>query len=105
MAPEWLTHTFWTQATAPHPLYHWFNLAECLFWLVCAAVVGRRWWARRYPLELAYALSFVAFALSDLREAYALQAWLILAKAANVVLLLGLRARLRPRYPGQALLP
>jgi hypothetical protein len=105
MPLEWLTHTFWTHAAAPNPVYHWFNLAESVFWLGCAAVVFRRWRKKRHGLELAYALAFVAFALTDLREAYTLQAWLIAVKALNLAALVWLRARLKPLYPGHPLLP
>jgi hypothetical protein len=105
MGAGWLTHTWWTHAAAPHAVYHWFNLAECAFWLGCAAVVLRRWRKRPRALELAYALAFVTFAATDLREAYSLQTWLIAVKALNLAALVWLRARLRPLYPGQPLLP
>jgi len=42
-------------------------------------------------IELLYGLSFITFGLSDYREAYVLQSWLILLKAANLVALLWLR--------------
>lgn len=47
----------------------------------------------------------MTFALTDLREAYALQAWLIAFKALNLAALVWLRSRLRPLYPGQPLMP
>ena len=105
MLASWLTHTWWTYRNAPNAAYHWFNLAEAAFWLGCALTVWRRHAARRLPLERWYALSFVTFALTDLREAFALQTWLIAVKAVNLVAIVWLRARLRTSYPGHLLLP
>jgi hypothetical protein len=105
MASAWLMHTWWTYRSDPNGIYHWFNLAEAVFWLGCAATVWARYRRRRLPMEAWYALSFVAFAVTDLREAFALQTWLIGIKALNVITIVWLRARLRPLYPGNPLLP
>lgn len=105
MLPHWLAHTWWTHRGAPNDAYHWFNLGECLFWLWCAGIVFTRYLKHRHARERWYAFSFVAFALTDLREAYALQTWLIVVKALNLAAILFLRARLRPLYPGQLLMP
>ena len=105
MPAGWLNHTWWTYRGDPNGLYHWFNLAEAVFWLGCAAMVAVRYRRRRLPLEGWYALSFVTFAATDLREAFALQAWLIGVKAINLGLIVWLRSRLRPLYPGDLLMP
>jgi hypothetical protein len=103
--PGWLAHTWWTYGSGTGGLYHWFNLAEAVFWLACAAMVALRYRRRGLPLEAWYALSFVTFAATDLREAFALQTWLIALKALNLGAIVWLRARLRPLYPGELLLP
>jgi hypothetical protein len=46
---------------------------------------------RRSWLELAYAIAFVAFGLSDFKEAYRLESWLLLFKGINLIALLWLR--------------
>lgn len=81
--------------------YHWLNLVEGSLWFVCAVLVAARYLRHRNSrLELAYAVSFVTFGLSDFREAYVLESWLIGAKGANLVILLLLRRTvLRRFYP------
>lgn len=95
--------TWWTYRSGEPPWvevpYHVFNLFEGSVWVVLSALVLRRFLRnRRSPLEVAYALAFFTFGLTDFREAYALQSWLIGLKAANLVLLLWLRARVIGRY-------
>ena len=53
---------------------------------------------RRSRLELAYALAFLTFGLTDLREAFALQSWLIWVKLMNLLVLFGLRRIVIQRY-------
>lgn len=83
--------------------YHGMNLVEGLVWLIFAGLVLRRYAAhRKSPLELLYALAFVAFGLSDFREAYVLQSWLILFKGVNLAALIYLRWIILRRYYPQA---
>ena len=105
MPVGWLTRTWWSYGHGTGALYHWFNLAEAVFWLGCAATVAVRYRRRRLALEAWYALSFVSLAATDLREAFVLQAWLIAVKALNLGAIVWLRARLRRSYPGALLLP
>ena len=53
--------------------YHAFNLFEGAAWLTFAGLV---YWRHakylRSPLEVVYSIAFLAFGLSDFREAYAL---------------------------------
>ncbi len=78
-------YTWWCYdptAYWPHQLYSWFNVVEGWFWFVFAILVLRRYWKhRRSPIELVYALAFFTFGLSDFRESYVLQSWLVLSKA------------------------
>lgn len=81
--------------------YHLFNLAEGIVWLLLAALVFWRWRRHRHSwLELLYAAAFALFGLTDFREAFALQSWLIWLKGINLAAILALRARvLREYYP------
>lgn len=85
--------------------YHAFNLFEGVMWVVLAALVLRRNLRHQHALiELAYALSFLTFGLTDFREAYALSSWLLWIKGLNLVLLLWLRSLvIRRYYPGSKL--
>jgi hypothetical protein len=82
-------------------LYHGFNLIEGVAWLGFASAVLWRWLRhRRSWLEPAYAAAFVGFALTDFREAYVVQGWLIAAKGMNLAALLYLRHLvMRRHYP------
>jgi hypothetical protein len=94
--PWWSYHP-----TAPWPshLYSWFNVVEGWFWLVFAALVLQRYWKhRRSRLELAYSLAFFTFGLSDFRESYILESWLVLFKAVNLAALLALRWHVLQRH-------
>ena len=91
-----LTHTWWKYDAAADwyaSPYHFLNLAvQGCAWLVFAALVLLRYLKhRRSLLELPYALAFALFGLTDFREAYALQSWLILLKGLNLGMLLWLR--------------
>ena len=61
-------------------------------------------WCWRYAkrrhsvLELAYALAFFTFGLTDFQEAQALTSWLIWLKLLNLIVLLRLRAVVIKRY-------
>ncbi|MEM9019097.1 MAG: hypothetical protein AAGC44_00920 [Planctomycetota bacterium] len=104
--------TWWSYASAEDPLhaviYRSINVIEGLFWLGFAVLVLRRRQQQpaenRSGLEIAYALTFVAFGITDFREAVALQSWLIWVKLANLILLLWLRHRvIRVLYPASKL--
>jgi len=105
---QWLldilfTATWWTydprDRSLHSVLYRGFNLVECAAWCAFGALVLARFLRhRRSPIELAYAAAFVSFGLSDLREAYALQSWLLWIKLANLVALLWLRALVMRRF-------
>lgn len=105
-----LTRRWWHYAANAHWYdgpYHWLNLLEGCAWLMIAALVLRRHIQHRGPrprhlhrIELFYAAAFVTFAISDFREAYAVHSWLILFKAANLIVLLRLRRFVLQRcYP------
>lgn len=101
---ELLLKTWWSYDPAADWFaqpYHWMNLIEGCAWLIFAALVLRRYLAHRHsPLELLYSLAFVTFGLSDFREAYVLQTWLILFKGVNLAALIYLRwIILRCYYP------
>jgi hypothetical protein len=85
--------------------YHAFNLFEGACWIVVGALVIRRYIAfRRSRLEVVYALAFLSFGATDFREAYVLESWLVWAKLANLIALIGLRAvAIRCWYPGSKL--
>jgi len=98
-----LTHTWWEYrpSSVQSRVYHYLNLIEGTIWLTFAGLVAARFFRfRRSPLEVAYALAFVAFGLSDFREAYRLESWLLLFKGVNLVVLLWLRRTvIRHWYP------
>jgi hypothetical protein len=81
--------------------YHVFNLFEGSCWIVFAGLVLRRYQAnRRSRLEILYALSFFTFGLTDFREAYVLESWLVWVKLVNLLALIWLRSIvLRRWYP------
>jgi hypothetical protein len=80
-------------------VYHFFNLAEGAAWCLLAALVLKRSFQHaRSPVEIAYAAAFAVFGVSDFREAYALETWLILAKGVNLVCLALLRGYVIRRF-------
>jgi hypothetical protein len=101
--------SWWKYANAGDPWfsipYHAFNLFEGVCWVVIGALVFRRYLAfRRSSLEIVYALAFLSFGLTDFREAYVLQSWLVWVKLANLIALICLRAAAIKRwYPGTKL--
>jgi hypothetical protein len=79
--------------------YHAFNLLEGAAWVVFAALVFRRYLREgRSRLEVAYALAFLTFGLTDFREAYALDSWLLWLKLVNLAALLWLRSTVIARW-------
>ncbi len=98
-----LFHTWWTYRSANAPWleipYHAFNLFEGTVWVVLSGLVLRRFLRHRHStIEVAYALAFFTFGLTDYREAFALQSWLIWLKGANLLVLLWLRALVIKRF-------
>lgn len=84
-------------------LYHWFNILEGIAWSVLAVLVFRRWNTHRYSiLEVWYTAAFVAFAVTDFREAWAQSSWLIWLKLANLIMLFLLRRTVMSRFYPQA---
>jgi hypothetical protein len=85
--------------------YHAFNLFEGTAWLVLSILVlGRYLKGRRSGIEVAYSLAFFTFGLTDFREAYALDSWLIWVKLINLIVLFRLRTVvIRRFYPGSKL--
>lgn len=98
-----LTRALWeyqpAAATLADELYRGFNVLEGLAWCLLAMLVLARYLRHRNSvLEIAYAAAFFVFGLSDFREASSLQPWLILAKGANLLILLWLRAWVIHRF-------
>jgi hypothetical protein len=102
-------HEWWRYSLRSDPWfswpYHYFNLFEGVCWITLAGLVLRRYLANRYSiLEGWYALAFFSFGLTDFREAYVLESWLIWVKLANLIVLIALRWIVMKRYyPGSSL--
>ncbi len=95
--------TWWTYDPRGRSLYsigyHSFNLVEGVAWIVFAVLVLWRFLAhRRSRIELVYAAAFASFGLTDFREAYAMQSWLLWVKLLNLVVLFWLRRIVMRRY-------
>ncbi|MDG3004690.1 hypothetical protein [Paludisphaera mucosa] len=89
---RWWTYAPRTATWIEHAT-HGFNPFEGTAWVVFAGLVLARFVRRgRSRVEVVYALAFFTFGLTDFREAYALDSWLIGIKALNLVALFGLRA-------------
>ncbi|MDB5387924.1 MAG: hypothetical protein JWM11_3570 [Planctomycetaceae bacterium] len=103
------THTWWSFARdrdLPYSTaYHAFNLFEGCVWIMFSGLVlVRRAALGKSDLELWYALAFFTFGLTDFREAYYQQSWLIWLKAVNLGLLIWLRHLVMTKlYPGSKL--
>ena len=79
--------------------YHIFNLFEGFCWICFSCLVLHRYLRFRHSvIEIAYALAFFSFGLTDFREAYVLESWLVLVKLANLVALVALRSIVMRRY-------
>ena len=103
------TEPWWTydpeQATFWDEIYRGFNLFEAGCWFGFGALVLCRWLRRgRSRWELAYAAAFIAFGLTDVREAAVQSAPLVALKGAILAALLVLRRQsLRVWHPGTRL--
>src|SRR5262245_3700470 len=99
------TTTWWTYDSRPRSLYsigyHSFNLFEGAAWIAFGTLVLWRYLRhRRSRVELAYAVAFALFGLTDFREAYSMQSWLIWVKVINLIVLFWLRRTvMRRHYP------
>ncbi len=92
-----------TQPTPYQPIYCTINGVEALIWLGFAvAVVYRNRRHRRSSLELFYAGLFFIFAMTDVREMFVVQPWLILFKCVILVALLWVRHVIRKRHYPEA---
>jgi hypothetical protein len=103
MADILWSRTWWSygrDAELPYSTaYHTFNLIEGTAWLVfCGLVLVRYYRFKNSRLELLYALAFFTFGLSDFREAYCQQSWLIWLKGINLAALLYLRHLVITRF-------
>jgi len=79
--------------------YHYFNLLEGTIWVILLTLVLTRYIRFGHSaLEVVYSVAFFTFGLSDFREAYALESWLIWLKLANLLALIWLRAVVIQRY-------
>jgi hypothetical protein len=97
LADDFLFRTWWTYRSGNPAwfeiLYHAFNLFEGAVWVTLSGLVLRRFLRCRHStVEVVYALAFFTFGLTDFREAYALESWLIWLKAANLAVLFWLRS-------------
>lgn len=101
---RWWTYSPKTATSIEHAT-HTFNLFEGAAWTAFAALVLARYARhRRSRVELVYALAFFTFGLTDFREAYALDSWLIAVKLVNLIALFALRRHvIRTCYPGRRL--
>lgn len=97
------TETWWAydpQEQSAHSIFtHWFNFFEGVAWCLFAALVLRRYWkCRRSSIEILYAAAFVLFGLTDFREAYFVQSWLLWLKLVILVSLFLLRKSVMRRF-------
>src|SRR6516165_11330097 len=88
--------TWWKYDPADRSLfsisYRTFNLIEGTAWIGFGILVLRRYLRfRSSRLELWYAAVFALFGLTDFREAYAMQAWLLWTKLVILIALLWIR--------------
>jgi hypothetical protein len=97
------TSTWWKYDPEDRSLfsvsYRTFNFIEGTVWIAFGFLVLLRFLKlRRSRLELWYAAAFVLFGLTDFREAYAMQSWLLWMKLAVLIALLWLRKVVIRRY-------
>lgn len=100
---DFLSRRLWSyDATSNwHTVYHWLNVAEGCLWVLVGLIVIRRYLINQRSLaEVAFAVAFVLFGISDFIEAQSLDVWLIVWKTFNLALLLVLRSYVRKHcYP------
>jgi hypothetical protein len=78
-------------------------LFEAGIWFIMATLVLKRYLRCRHSsLELGYSLAFLTFGITDVREAWVQQSWLIWLKLVNLIVLLWVRrVVIRRYYPGR----
>ena len=96
-------NTWWaydsSDRTAHSIFVHWFNLFEGCAWIVFATLVLVRYLRfRRSRIEIVYAVTFVVFGLTDFREAFSLQSWLLWLKLFILIVLFCLRRFVMRRF-------
>ncbi len=88
-----------TEPTPYQPIYRSINAVEALIWLGFAvAVLYRNRRHRKSSVELVYAGLFFIFAMTDVREAFVVQPWLIVFKGLVLLALLVVRQKVRNKY-------
>ncbi len=97
------TETWWCydpRELSAHSIFtHWFNLFEGVAWCVFAVLVIRRYSRfRRSSIEIAYAGVFLLFGLTDFREAFCVQSWLLWIKLVILIALFFLRRLVMRRF-------
>ncbi len=100
-----LSHTWWSyqrnSGTWFDLIYPLFNVAEALAWFgVSVYVTVRASRHHRVRQDAFYALLWLMFGLTDLREAWVQQTGLILVKAVILAALVVTRRRVIKHYPG-----
>jgi hypothetical protein len=74
-------------------------LFEGVCWVCFAGLVLHRYLKFRHSMiEIVYSLAFLTFGLTDFREAYVLESWLVWVKLANLIALIALRSIVMRRY-------
>ena len=73
--PDWLTTPWWTwdprSAGVWDCVYRGFNMIEATVWVTLGGLVLARWVRNRNSrLEVVYAMTFIAFGLTDFAEAW-----------------------------------
>lgn len=81
--------------------YHSFNFLEVATFACLGMLILKRYYVnRRSSLEACYGVGYLLLSLTDVREAYVMQPWLIWAKLALIVPILIWRSRvIREFYP------
>ena len=99
----WFRQELWRHdpdhATLTDQLCRGFNWIEAIAWIACAFLILRRHQRHhKSALEPVYALSFLLFAVTDLREAAVIHAWLIWVKAIILICILTLRQYMKQHH-------
>lgn len=80
-------------------IYHWFNIVEGCVWVAIGIAVLCRFHRHRHSLlEVYYALALITFGLTDFREAFVMQSWLVWVKGFVLAVLIFLRRIILRRY-------
>jgi len=101
--PDVLTRPWWIwnpqNASLGDQIYRGFNLLEAAVWFGLGLLVFIRWTRTlNSPWEIVYSLTFIAFGLSDVAEAWEQSPPLLAAKGVILAALLTLRHAIRRRW-------